>query len=206
MRCKKCNTENNYENKFCIKCGAELNNHHSGTKFCTACGTENNKSVLFCANCGYNISNVKSSAPHKESRKKPKRQSRKQPDVLSFASIIKKHKIIAVAATVFFVFLIYQSLPKSSNYNNIKYTPAGVESSIASAMSDSVTAAVVKEFNCACGECNDPLDICTCETAVEERGIIETKAARNMSLDGIITAVSNKYGGLKSSSDLKFGG
>jgi ribosomal protein L37E len=208
MRCKRCNTENNNENKFCVNCGFELhNNKPADTIFCPSCGAVNDKSASFCSACGYNLSNVKSSFSRKEKGKRnPKRRSRRQPEALKFSAILKEHKLITTAVIILMVFLIYQSVPHSNEIRNMKYSPTGVESSIAGVMSDSVTSAVVKNFICACGECTDPLDVCTCTTAAEERGFIQTKAAQNMSVEGIITAVKNKYGGMKPASELNFGG
>ena len=64
-------------------------------------------------------------------------------------------------------------------------------------MSDSVAASVVSKFICSCGKCTDPLDVCTCETASEERSFIQAEAAKNVSAKGIFLAVVSKYGGLK---------
>ena len=200
MKCKKCNTDNDNNNKFCIHCGSELNIQSStGTLYCPACGIENNKTASFCAHCGNNLSSVNNSSSSKAKNKRnPKRQQKKQPQVLNFSTFIKGHKLITTAVVALLIFLVYQSVPHSNGHENLKYTPTRVEGSIASVMYDSVALAVVKNFNCSCGECTDPLDTCTCNTANEERSFIKTKVAQNISVEGIITAVENKYGGKKS--------
>jgi len=56
---------------------------------------------------------------------------------------------------------------------------------------------VVSKFICGCGKCTDPLDVCTCDTASEERSFIQTEVAENISQEGIVLAMVDKYGGLK---------
>ena len=164
MKCKKCNTENDNENKYCKNCGFQLSSN------------------------------------------KTKKSARQKSRNLNLWTFINEHKLLAAIIFVLMFFLVYESIPHSKEYNNPAYTPAGVEGSIANTMSDSVVAAVVKKFNCSCGDCTDPLDVCTCVTAAEERSFIETKAAQNYSIDGIIKAVDNKYGSMKEGSVLILGG
>lgn len=208
MKCTRCNTENNNESKYCTKCGNKLENDEiCRMTFCPTCGSENDKTARFCSNCGYNLKIMNNTPPRKvKSNQKSKKQNRERPKVLHFSGIIKEHKIITGAVVILLVFLIYQSVPQNDEYNNQAYIPSGVNGSLVNAISDSITAAVIKNFDCACGECNDPLDVCTCETAAEERRFIQSEAARDISAEGIITAVKNKYGGLKASTELNFGG
>src|SRR6266540_2277531 len=46
MRCSNCKSENPEKAKFCIECGAALQNR------CTSCGFENLSQAKFCAECG----------------------------------------------------------------------------------------------------------------------------------------------------------
>ncbi len=206
MICKKCSTINENKNKFCIKCCSVLSSDHSESISCPVCGGQNLKAASFCAECGNNLQEGVPSSGKKARVRQHKRSGKNKPKNLKFSSIISEHKGISAAIIILIGFLIYQSVPKSTGNDNRYYNPGMVEGSIVSAKSDSISAAVIKNFDCACGECNDPLDVCTCSTAAEERNYIQTKAVRNMSVDGIITAVINKYGGLKNSRGLVSGG
>jgi predicted RNA-binding Zn-ribbon protein involved in translation (DUF1610 family) len=200
MKCKKCNAENNEENKFCIECGSELIfEKRAVTKFCPSCGFKNIKEAAFCSNCGNSFSHRKTDSSHRKegSRKKQGKHVRKQQKELHFSNVIMDHKLITVAVVALLIFLVYQSIPHTSEPKNVEYLPNSVESSIATVMSDSVAASVVSKFICACGKCTDPLDVCTCDTASEERSFIQTEIAKNISADGIVLAMVNKYGGLK---------
>ncbi|MEJ2613327.1 MAG: zinc ribbon domain-containing protein [Ignavibacteriaceae bacterium] len=200
MKCKKCNAENNEDNKFCIECGAELNFEKSpDTKFCPSCGFRNKKEAAFCSGCGNSFSQHKTGSTGKKevNRKKSGKRVKKQQKELNFSNVIKEHKFISIAAVVILIFLIYQSIPHTKEYTNFENSSALAESSIANVMSDSVAASVVSKFICSCGKCTDPLDVCTCETASEERSFIQAEAAKNISARGIFLAVVSKYGGLK---------
>ncbi len=200
MRCKKCNAENNEKNKFCIECGAELILEKStDSKFCPSCGFENIKDAAFCSNCGNNFSHQKTGSSRKKegSRKKTGKRVRKQQKELNFSNVIKEHKLITIAAVAFLIFLVYQSIPHTKEYKNYEYLPNSAVGSIANVMSDSVAAAIVSKFICACGKCTDPLDECTCETASEERSFIQSEVAKNINNEGIVLAMVSKYGGLK---------
>jgi len=200
MKCEKCNAQNNEENKFCIECGAELIFKKSpDIKFCPSCGFENKNEAAFCSNCGNSFSHQKIDFPRKKevSRKKPSKRVRKQQKELNFSNIIKEHKLISIVAGVFLIFLVYQSVPHNRAYTNFDNSSGFAESSIANVMSDSVAASIVSKFICSCGKCTDPLDVCTCETATEERSFIQSEVAKNISTKGILLAVVTKYGGLK---------
>ena len=200
MKCKKCNAENNEDNKFCIECGAELIFEKShNTKFCPSCGFKNKKEAAFCSNCGNSFSQHKAGSSRKKeaSRKKSGKSVKKQQKVLNFSNLIKEHKFISIAAVVLLIFLVYQSIPHTNEYTNLDNSSALAESSIADVMSDSVATSIVSKFICSCGKCTDPLDVCTCETASEERSFIHAEVAKNISAKGVLLAVVNKYGGLK---------
>src|SRR4030095_11777903 len=53
MRCSNCRSENPEKAKFCIECGAALQNR------CTSCGFENPPQAKFCAECGTSLTGRK---------------------------------------------------------------------------------------------------------------------------------------------------
>ncbi len=206
MKCKICNTENNNENKYCKKCGSELKPGQSDITFCPSCGCENTKAASLCENCGSKLQRISSYPQGKLSGRKQGKSKKNKPEDLRLSKVIREHKVISAAIIILLGFLVYQSIPKTVGHNDSYYEPAGVKGSIVSIMSDSISAAVVKSFDCSCGDCNDSLEVCTCSKAAEERTFIQRKAAQKLSVEGIITAVNNKYGGLKVPSELIKGG
>src|ERR1700737_4481403 len=49
MHCSSCDFENAAGKKFCIRCGAALNQH------CLKCGAENPAEASFCGDCGASL-------------------------------------------------------------------------------------------------------------------------------------------------------
>lgn len=55
--CGNCGSLNSLEQKFCVKCGLNLQVELK-KKFCVVCGTANNYDALFCTKCQYSFSGV----------------------------------------------------------------------------------------------------------------------------------------------------
>ena len=200
MKCKKCNTENNKDNNFCVKCGEKLIIDKSvNEKFCSSCGSKNISEASFCSNCGESFSTLNSKTSDKKSNKKNinTKRSKNQPKVLDIAGLIKEHKLIAGIVSIFLMFILYRSLPQTSDYNSNNFSSIIPSNSFTREMPDSVTVSVMSKFICSCGDCTDPLEQCTCETAAEERDFIRTRITQNFSTEETVLAVINKYGGLK---------
>jgi len=49
MKCRKCQTENPDDMKFCVECGNKLET------ICPKCGFGNAPSYKFCGECGHNL-------------------------------------------------------------------------------------------------------------------------------------------------------
>lgn len=64
---------------------------------------------------------------------------------------------------------------------------------------DPAVARVAARFACSCGTCGEKrLDICSCETAQQERGFIQEQLRNGRSEAEAAEALNQKYGGLKS--------
>lgn len=56
--CPKCGFQNSGQSKFCMNCGAVLEDKNNATqdnengKLCASCGTVNSEEALFCVECG----------------------------------------------------------------------------------------------------------------------------------------------------------
>lgn len=63
---------------------------------------------------------------------------------------------------------------------------------------DSAMARVASRFVCSCGTCGEKrLDVCTCETAQQERAFIQDQLRQGRSEAEAADALNQKYGGLK---------
>lgn len=61
---------------------------------------------------------------------------------------------------------------------------------------DKLVTQVAAQFVCVCGGCeNDPVSVCQCERAVEERAFIRDQLARGFSVATVVAGVKDVYGG-----------
>lgn len=210
MKCKKCNTENNKENKFCTSCGAEL--HNNNIIFCPGCGTENETTNNFCIKCGNNLEPVQKNHSKKSSSKNRSKNPKRirhnvvnQEKNFNFLNEIKKHKVLVTVVIAFFVFLIFKSIPDTKEYNNYNvpsqnnYVPL-----TSNVTTDTRVTDIANKFLCSCGDCKDSLEICNCDKAAEERNLIKEKLDNKVNPDRIVVTVANKYGMLKSKYESKY--
>lgn len=66
-------------------------------------------------------------------------------------------------------------------------------------MLDPAIVRVASRFVCSCGTCGEKrLDICSCETAAQERAFIQEQLRNGRSEAEAAEALNQKYGGLKS--------
>lgn len=57
---------------------------------------------------------------------------------------------------------------------------------------------VASQFVCSCGTCGEePLDVCSCNTAVQERQFIRNAVQSGQTVDQIVTAVNSTFGWMK---------
>ncbi|ODU23865.1 MAG: hypothetical protein ABS95_02840 [Verrucomicrobia bacterium SCN 57-15] len=64
---------------------------------------------------------------------------------------------------------------------------------------DPAVARVAARFICSCGTCGEKrLDVCSCETAQQERAFIQEQLRNGRSEEDAAQALKQKYGGLKS--------
>ena len=212
MKCQKCHTENNKENKFCTNCGSELIQNHNDLISCPHCGTENERRNNFCVKCGNSIKPVHENPNNRQSSrnngKNPKRirhNKSNQRKNLNLFQEVKKHKIVVTAVLALFVFLIFKSVPKTESYNNARLPSQNNYNSLtANVNTDNRVTEIADKFICSCGKCTDSLEICNCDKATEERNYIKEELNKNISENGIVISVANKYGMLKSKYEKKY--
>jgi len=68
-----------------------------------------------------------------------------------------------------------------------------------SVVADSAVTRIAARFACSCGTCGEKrLDICSCETAQQERAFLQEQLRNGRNEAEAVEALNKKYGGLKS--------
>ncbi len=192
MKCPQCGQGNKEQAQFCISCGEELTNTGK-VVYCIHCGKENTDTANYCAACGEKI--IKSSPP-----KKPESKSRKQ------TSKTKKQlpqnnltfgKTMALVVGLFVIIIIavkiFEAPTSSQSARTDIPTVGGMDPFLTSQVSE-----VASKFYCNCGGCNkEPLEECTCETAMAEKQFIRDAFKDGKQKDQIIASLVQTYGGLE---------
>ncbi|MGA8264822.1 MAG: hypothetical protein WB779_10305 [Ignavibacteriaceae bacterium] len=113
--------------------------------------------------------------------------------------------MVITAVLALFLFLIFKSVPKTESYNNVRPPSQNNYNTLtANVNTDSKVTEVANKFVCSCGECTDSLEICNCDKATAERNFIKEELDKNISENGIVVSVANKYGMLKSKHEKKY--
>jgi cytochrome c-type biogenesis protein CcmH/NrfF len=196
MKCENCGRVNPDDAKFCADCGADLQQtkiiHHSTD--CPLCGYENTPESRFCAECGAGLGR-----PHREETKKhhhdqnaPKKKKRHVDTKLHWHPAVVT-LLILVAIVLFYVGL------ESINRNRQPQREAPL---IEARSNDPALEVRVREvaskFICSCGTCGEqPLETCTCNTAIQERQFIRSSLQSGQSAGQVIAAVNSNFGWMK---------
>lgn len=189
--------------------------------YCRECGFENDEESAFCQMCGNQLktetvkSNKWESIPTGKERKETVQPQKKQhhiPKREIYSNSFDKSKksypqpllsqikpswialgVVVVSLLVYLV--IKQSSAESLSADERQFP---VERISSNPVIEKNVAEVASKFVCSCGTCNaEPLETCTCPTAVEEREMIRDYLQQSIANDKIVLAVANKYGWLK---------
>ncbi len=136
----------------------------------------------YCPNCGAPV--VPRSSQHQPTHKSK--------------SLTVGYTVALVGVGMLAGFLIFKFGTSESGSENNANVPAALQSA---AVLD-----VAREFMCPCGNCNDPLDTCTCDHpkgAFEVKGFIAQQLAAGHLKPHIVEMVQQKYGGRKNQTPLK---
>jgi cytochrome c-type biogenesis protein CcmH/NrfF len=169
---------------------------------CKQCNARNRNNARFCAECGCTMQQSPASVSnkHEEIRKNSSEKVHKQPERMKNSSASKLYRwnpnhtgstilgTLVVAALAVFVFKQNQ-IQEPMQTTEIKSNNPTIELSLAS---------LASKFICSCGSCGGKsLDVCPCDTAVEERRVIRKYLEEGHQHDQIIAAVNKNFGGLK---------
>ncbi len=190
MKCHECNTTNPESALFCAHCGAKLH-----TMECAVCGADNSRHDTYCMACGAELRRHHQQPPHhphqhqKQSKKKEKRVDTR----------LKWHPAKVVLLIIGAV-ILFLSIPYiTGNPPGRKQRPQPlVEQRSGDPRIEANVQAVASKFICSCGTCGEqPLEICTCNTAVQERQFIRNALQAGQALDQVIAAVNTTFGWMK---------
>lgn len=196
MKCNSCSAENKDDAKFCANCGIELQKSEKPehTKACFNCGFENTRDAKFCASCGVALRRHQQQPQHQHQHRQPPKKKERRVDTR-----LKWHPA-AVVLLIMGGAIVFLSLPYiTGNPPGRKQRPQPlVEQRSSDPMIEANVQAVASKFICACGTCGEqPLDICTCNTAIEERQFIRNALQAGQTPEQVIAAVNTTFGWMK---------
>lgn len=208
MKCSNCNTQNENDSKFCIKCGNKLEQKEDDAiNFCSECGIKKRISDKFCINCGHEFetadNNVKTIKVKNTQSKKNKHQPHKRyvkGKIFDLLTELKNHKIFTAAVIIIIGYFFFQVLLEEPEYN---FTNNPINQSQPNVPlyggENTKFNQVASKFVCSCGTCDElSLETCSCPTAKKEHDYINSLLSQNSTISQTIIAVANKYGWLKS--------
>ncbi len=197
MNCQECGTTNKDDAKFCSNCGAELHgaeSHHT-LKRCFHCGFENERHARFCANCGIEMKRPHHQPSHKHHHEQqpPKKKEKRVGTRLKWHPALLGLLIIG-GVTIFLALPYIRENPLGR-----KSQPAPlIEQRSGDPKLEARVLQIASKFICSCGTCGEqPLDVCTCERAVEERQFIRNYLQAGQSNEQIIAALNSMFGWIK---------
>ncbi len=214
MNCKKCGVVNLNEAQYCMNCGQSFEKVKKDDEIffiCRKCGYKSNVSESHCIKCGKpfeikeSIVNQDTKIKNEKGKNIPKTKRMKESSFKDskkrFVSITRNLKPILIAFAVVFgsilTIVIMDFSIRGSAVDDNKDSVNGVKRKF-SAVDLGVTQ-VASKFICNCGDCIvQPLELCTCPTAVEERRIIRNYLEQSMPIDSVVKVIDQKYGGLRS--------
>lgn len=197
MKCNTCAVENRDDARFCANCGAELQRTEEArnTKACSNCDFENSRDAKFCANCGVEFQRHHQHQPHRhhQSQKQPRKKEKRVDTRLTWHPALVVLLIIGGVVGLISIPYITGNPPGRTS------RPEPLTELVSN---DSAVEATVREvaskFICSCGTCGEqPLDSCTCNTAIQERQFIRNAVQSGGTSEQIIAAVNTTYGWMK---------
>lgn len=195
MNCQECSTTNKDDAKFCSNCGAELHgaeSHHT-LKRCFHCGFENAREARFCANCGIEMKRPhhQPTQKHHQEQKPPKEREKRVDTRLKWNPALAVLLIIG-GVTIFLALPFITDKPPGRKPQPL------VEQRSSNPTIEARVMEIASKFICSCGTCGEqPLDVCTCERAVEERQFIRNYLQAGQTNEQIIAVLNTTFGWIK---------
>jgi hypothetical protein len=163
---------------------------------CNKCKSQNDRNANFCESCGSPLKKPRSGKSKINHAVKKQNFSKSEPR-FALLNYLMSYKQIWVFMSIFLTILIVVIAINSKNDLSSRNDSFKDIASI-NPIIEAKVFEIASKFVCGCGSCNEEsLDICKCNYAVEERKFIRDYLEQNSNSADIITAVVNKYGGLK---------
>ncbi|MBI3111174.1 MAG: zinc ribbon domain-containing protein [Ignavibacteriales bacterium] len=199
MNCNHCNADNKDDAKFCANCGSELQKGDGAgnTKACIHCGFENERDAKFCGSCGVDLGrhhqHQRHHHQHQHSQKQPKKKERRVDTKLHWHPALVG--LLIIGGVTLFLTIPYIT----GNPPGRKPRPEPlVEQTSADPKVEANVREVASKFICSCGTCGEQsLDVCTCNTAIQERQFIRNAFQSGQTPDQIVAAVNTTFGWMK---------
>ncbi len=197
MNCQECGTMNKDDAIFCSNCGAELHRAESPHKLkrCFHCGFENKRDARFCASCGIEMKRPhhQPSDKHHHKQQPPKKKGKRVGTRLKWHPALLGLLIVG-GVTIFLALPYIRENPPGR-----KSQPAPlIEQRSGDPELEARVLQIASKFICSCGTCGEqPLDVCTCERAVEERQFIRNYLQAGQTNEQIIAALNRTFGWIK---------
>lgn len=209
--CPSCQFENPAGSRFCAKCGGEINSTASkyDSWVCNVCGSANPPESPCCKSCGARPSQQRigdSTDPEQFPPTKPPKHLHSAPEVnrkRSCKKNVSPKRIIRLGSTTLTLLAIAGGLALILIIQSpTRKEPLKPTQLIEAKSNDPALEAKVREiaskFICTCGKCGEQsLDVCSCNTAVEERKLIRNSLQLGQSSDQVMAAVRSAYGWMK---------
>ncbi len=207
MKCNRCGTENNEENKFCTNCGNELLSENNPQEIiCDECGEKNKPENNYCIYCGERLKTTASSIAAQLNQKEEYTDRVKKKKKNSKASTAhnknfqqKKIELRPFLITVVVIIVSFITIVLIDSWKNKNTSPVkNREIKSTNPAVEAIVYEIASKFVCSCGSCGEEsLEKCTCPRAVEERQFIRDYVEKNSQQKDIVVALANRYGYLK---------
>jgi hypothetical protein len=196
VECKQCGYDNKEDSRFCADCGVELETaaERERPRACQACEYMNTADCTYCGGCGVEMRSggIEHRRKHGRNLEQSQRKAR---------HVQRKSRFHPLTVGFFvvggFVLLVLVLDSKTGIPEQARPAPI-VEARSTDPALEARVMDVASKFICSCGTCGEQsLDVCSCETAVQEREFIRTSLQSGQSVDMVSLAVQDKFGWVK---------
>lgn len=197
MNCNKCGIENKNEALICSHCGAKLEKPKPMQRgnSCPACDSKNPPNQKTCGCCGAELH-----LPHHEHRPRHQQPMQHKPQKRKERHIETKLKWRFAVGAIVLLAVVFVFIKSTEMSVKKQASPSSqfVETKTSDTQLEAKVLEVASKFICSCGTCGEkPLDICTCETAAQERQFIRDRLQQGQTPEQVSVAVMTEFGWLK---------
>jgi cytochrome c-type biogenesis protein CcmH/NrfF len=192
MICRSCGIENKDDATICAHCGKEVLRAQAipHGRACHTCGSENLPDSKFCARCGADLRrHVRAGEPERSKRQRKRKLDSKFDRALQWHPAKVTLALLGVVSVLTIGLQMWQKTRTPLEPVPVMEVKGG------DPKLDAGVLAVASRFICSCGTCGqEPLDVCACERAIEERQFIRNSLQTGKSVDQVTAAVDETYG------------